>query len=393
MRTVGVITGARSDYGIYVPVLREIQSDPDLSLHLMVTGMHLAPEYGNTVEEIEQSGFGIGDRVEMLLASDRPESIGKSMGLGTIGFSQAFARFAPDILLLLGDRFEMHAAAVAALPFRIPLAHIHGGESTEGLIDEPIRHSLTKMSHLHFASTRRYADRIIQMGEAPWRVTVSGAPSLDNLAQVATPSREVLEEAVGMSLEVPPLLVTYHPVTLEYENTDQQVTELLAALDAVGHPAVLTYPNADTYGRIIIDRIDAFVAGRPHTRAVRSLGTERYFGLMRYSAGMVGNSSSGIIEAASFELPVVNIGSRQRGRVHGENVIDVGYGSGEIAAGIRQGVDPSFRERLRGMPNPYGDGGAAQRIVTVLRDTPLDARLLLKRFHDLGEEHACASCS
>jgi UDP-hydrolysing UDP-N-acetyl-D-glucosamine 2-epimerase len=386
MRTIGVVTGARSDYGIYVPVLREIQSEPDLTLHLMVTGMHLAPEYGNTVEEIEQSGFAIGERVEMLLASDRPESIGKSMGLGTIGFSQAFARFRPDILLLLGDRFEMHAAAVAALPFRIPLAHIHGGESTEGLIDEPIRHSLTKMSHLHFASTRRYAVRIVQMGEAPWRVTVSGAPSLDNLVGISLPGQEALEDLVGMPLRVPPLLVTYHPVTLEYEETRPQTEELLAALASAGHPVVFTYPNADTYGRAIIEMIDAFVSANASARAVRSLGTQGYFGLMKFCAGMVGNSSSGIIEAASFGLPVVNIGNRQRGRVRGANVLDVGYSRDDILDGIRRALEPEFRIRLTGMRNPYGDGRAAPRIVKVLKETELDKRLLLKRFHDQPDE-------
>jgi UDP-hydrolysing UDP-N-acetyl-D-glucosamine 2-epimerase len=394
MRTVGVVTGARSDYGIYLPILREIQGDSGLELCLMVSGMHLAREFGYTVQEIERDGFEVAERVEMLLASDSPEGIAKSMGLGTVGFSQVFARTRPDILLLLGDRFEMHAAAVAALPFKIALAHIHGGESTEGLIDEPIRHSLTKMSHLHFASTQRYASRIVQMGEEPWRVTVSGAPSLDNLRYIDLLSKEEIQSRYGLDLSEPPLLVTYHPVTLEYERTEWQISELLAALEAVGRPAVFTYPNADTYGRTIIQAIDAYAERHPGTKAVKNLGTQGYFSLMNVCAAMVGNSSSGILEAASFKLPVVNIGNRQRGRVHGSNVIDVGYGREEVLAGTQKALSSEFRAGLAHLTNLYGDGHAAERIVEVLRTVQIDDRLLIKRFYEVSKERPeCGSSS
>ena len=382
MRTIGVVTVARSDYGIYLPVLRRIQEDPDLRLYLIVAGMHLSPEFGSTVQTIEQDGFQINERIEMLLSSDTPEGIAKSVGLGVIGFAQAYARFRPDILLVLGDRFEMLSAVVAALPFKIPVAHIHGGESTEGAIDESIRHSITKMSHLHFVSTEFYARRLIQMGEEPWRVVVSGAPSLDNLREMRLLSRQELEEIYGLNLVDPVLLVTYHPVTLEYEHTRMHMNELLAALEEVNCSVVFTYPNADTQSRLIIDMIHDFTRRHENVQMAVSLGMEAYFSLMSCAAAMVGNSSSGIIEAASFELPVVNIGNRQRGRVRGKNVIDVGYSRNEIVSGIVKAISPDFRASLKNLINPYGDAHAAEKIVGVLKQVSLDEKLVLKRFYD-----------
>lgn len=383
MRTVGVVTVARSDYGIYLPVLQRIQEDPDLRLHLIVAGMHLSPEFGLTVRAIEEDGFEVGERIEMLLSSDTPEGVAKSMGLGTIGFAQAYARYRPDILLVLGDRFEMVAAVVAALPFKIPVAHIHGGESTEGSIDEAIRHSITKMSHLHFVATETYARRVIQMGEEPWRVIVSGAPSLDNLRRIRLLSREELQEKYGLDLKAPFLLVTYHPVTLEYEQTEMQVRELLAAMEEIDSPVIFTYPNADTYSRVIIGMIQEFAARRPSAQLVINLGTQGYLSMMQYAAAMVGNSSSGIIEAASFKLPVVNIGNRQLGRVRGKNVIDVGYTRTEILAGIEKALSNEFRTTLSDMVNPYGDGHAAERIVDRLKHVKLNDELLRKRFYEM----------
>ena len=378
-----MVTVARSDYGIYLQVLRRIQSDPDLRLHLMVAGMHLSPEFGMTVRDIERDGFSIGERVEMLLSSDTPEGIAKSMGLGAIGFAEVYARFRPDILVVLGDRFEMHSAVVASLPFNIPVAHIHGGESTEGLIDEPIRHSITKMSHMHFASTEFYARRIVQMGEDPRRVITSGAPSLDNLRELPMLSREELRERHGVDLADPTLLVTFHPVTLEYQDTESHVEELLAALGETDHNVVFTYPNADTRGHMIIQMIEEYTSRNPKAQAVVNLGTQAYFSLMSQVVAMVGNSSSGIIEAASFRLPVVNIGDRQRGRIHGENVIDVGYGRKEVLEGIKQAASPQFRESLADLLNPYGDGHAADAIVAGLKEVPINDDLLLKRFYDV----------
>lgn len=383
MRQIGVVTVARSDYGIYLPVLRRIENDPDLGLCLIAGGMHLSPEFGLTIQQIERDGFEVRERVEMLLSSDSPEGVAKSVGLGVIGFAQAYARLQPDILLVLGDRFEMFAAAAAALPFRIPIAHLHGGESTEGAIDEALRHSISKMSHVHFVSTETYRQRLIQMGEEPWRVMMTGAPGLDNFSSFRCLSAAELEREHGLDLSSPFLLVTYHSVTLEYEQTPYHLAELLAALDDVGMSVVFTFPNADTSGRQVIDAIQRFCETHPQARTVVNLGSEAYVSMMRQAAAMVGNSSSGVIEAASFELPVVNIGSRQRGRLHGANVIDVGNDRSDVCAAIRRAVSPAFRASLAGMTNPYGDGRASERIVSRLREVSIDDELLMKRFHEL----------
>ena len=231
MRTIAVVTVARSDFGIYRQVLRRIQEAPELDLHLIAAGMHLAPEFGSTVDEITREGFPVSERVEMLLSSDTPEGVAKSMGVGMMGFAQAYARSRPDLLVVLGDRYEMFAAAAAAVPFTIPVAHIHGGETTEGAIDEAFRHAITKMAHLHFVSMETYRRRLIQMGEESCRITVSGAPGLDNIEQLRLPDPETFRRANGIDVKSPPLLVTYHPVTLEYEDTERQVTNLLLALD------------------------------------------------------------------------------------------------------------------------------------------------------------------
>jgi len=381
MRTIGVVTIARSDYGPYLSVLRKIQADPDLELYLIAGGMHFSPEYGMTAEAIEQDGFNIDERVEFLLSSDTPQGIAKSMGLGTIGFAQAYARRCPDILLVLGDRFEMHAAVVAAIPFKLPVAHIAGGESTEGAIDEAMRHSITKMSHLHFVTTNVYADRVIQMGEEPWRVVVSGAPGLDNIGAFPVMSWEDLKARFGFDLNRPVLLVTFHPVTLAYENTEYYITELLAALEEVNFDIVFTYPNADTQGHVIIEMIEEFAARHPDSWVATNLGTEAYLSLLSHAAAMVGNSSSGIIEAASFKLPVVDIGDRQKGRIRGQNVINVGHGREEIRDGIKKAVSGDFRDSLSNLTNPYGDGQAAEKIVDTLKSVVLDDQMIVKRFH------------
>jgi len=384
MRRIGVVTVGRSDYGLYRQILQKIRKDPELHLHLLVSGSHLSPEFGLTVNAIEADGFEVGDRIEMLISSDTPEAIVKSMGLGTIGFAQSYARFRPDILIVLGDRFEMHAAVVAALPFKIPVAHIHGGEITEGAIDDALRHSITKLSHLHFVANKEYSRRVSQMGEEPWRVIVSGSPGLDNIRHTKLLTHTELEERVGVGLDRPPLLVTYHPVSLEYEEAERQVRELLLALSNFDLPMVFTMANADTNGRVVTRLMMDFVRGNPHARFFANLGSQAYFSLMSVAAAMVGNSSSGIIEAPSFELPVVNIGSRQRGRIRAKNVVDVGYGHDEISSGIEKAVSPEFRTCLRGMENPYGNGDAASIVIGRLKEIVLDNRLLVKTFLDVS---------
>jgi UDP-hydrolysing UDP-N-acetyl-D-glucosamine 2-epimerase len=384
LRVIGVVTVGRSDYGIYLPLLRRIEQDPNLDLQLFVSGMHLSPEFGLTVQTIERDDFTIVERVEMLLSSDTPESIAKSMGLGTSGFAQAFARSRPDILFVLGDRFEMHAAALAALPFKIPLAHIHGGELTTGAMDDSLRHSITKLSHLHFVSTEEYARRVRQLGEEPWRIFKTGALSLDHLKSIKLQSCEELESEVGLCLKPPPLVITYHPVSLEYERTPEQVRELLDSLGEFDLPMVFTLPNADPSGRIVMEMIRGFVRDAPAAVLVENLGTEKYFSLMAASAAMVGNSSSGLIEAPSFELPVVNIGNRQKGRVRAGNVIDVGNSKSEIVHGIQKALDLGFKKTLRGLVNPYGEGAAAEMIVRFLEKTDVEGCLIPKSFADLS---------
>ncbi|MGD0516142.1 MAG: UDP-N-acetylglucosamine 2-epimerase [Thermoguttaceae bacterium] len=383
MRTIGVVTSSRADYGIYLSILREIQNAPELRLWLFVTGMHLSPEFGMTVKTIEQDGFEIIERVEMLLSSDSPEGTAKSMGLGTIGFAQAYARSRPDLLLVLGDRFEMHAAVTAALPLKIPVAHIHGGEITEGAIDDSLRHSITKMSHLHFVAIEEYARRVRQLGEEPWRVTVCGAPALDNLRKMTFLTREEIAQRFNVRMEEGFLLVTYHPVTLEYEHTKEQVSNLLAALEASARPVLFTMTNADTHGRLINQLIRKYVETHPQAQMVDNLGSKGYLSVMSMAAAVVGNSSSGIIEAASLKTPVVNIGTRQKGRITPTNVISVGYQEAEISRGIAKAVSREFRESLNDLVNPYGDGNAAERIIERLRNVSLDDSLIKKRFCDL----------
>lgn len=385
MRTIGAVTVARSDWGIYQPILKRIEAHPDLRLHLLVSGAHLSPEFGLTVNDIEQDGFTVGERVEMLMSSDSPEGIAKSIGLGVIGFAQAYTRYRPDLLLVLGDRFEMHAAALAALPFGIPVAHIHGGEVTAGAIDEALRHSITKLSHLHFVSTDEYARRVEQLGESPWRITTAGAPSLDRMASIPALSAAELESRLGVRMIPAPLLVTFHPPTLAFTEVEYQTAELLAALAEADMPIVFTQPNADTGGRQIARMIDEFVATHPRASRVDNFGTQAYFSMMRLAASMVGNSSSGIIEAVSFGLSVVNVGSRQMGRVRAENVVDVGCRRAEILAGIRKALSPEFKSRVLQLSNPYNKGGASAIIVERLRSVALDERLTMKQFHDLPQ--------
>ncbi len=361
-----------------------MEREKALRLRLYVSGMHLSPMFGMTVRSIEKDGFAIAARIRTPVGSDTPGGISKAIGNGIVGFSRLFAKESPDVLVVLGDRYEMFAAATAAMPFNIPMAHVHGGESTTGLIDEAIRHSITKMSHLHFVSTERYRRRVIQMGEAPWRVMVSGAPGIDNLHSMTLLERPELERRLGLTLRPPTILVTYHPVTLEYSQTQFQMTELLNALKTIKAQVIFTYPNADTASHLIIRMIRVFSKAHRNTSVFANLGTLTYFSLMKQVSAMGGNSSSGIIEAASFKLPVVNIGNRQGGRIHDKNVIDVGYSRQSITRGIRKAISSRFKNSLKDLKNPYGSGHAAQKIIQRLKTVRLDERLLQKEFHDVG---------
>jgi UDP-hydrolysing UDP-N-acetyl-D-glucosamine 2-epimerase len=382
-RTIGIVTVARSDWGHLLPLLHEIRASSDLDLALYVTGSHLMPRFGRTVTFIEDAGWKIDELVEMQLDSDAPEAIARAIGVGIAGFAEALSRTRPGVLVVLGDRFEMLSAAVAALPLMLPVAHVHGGEVTEAVIDEQIRHAITKLAHVHFPAAEPYARRLRQMGEEPWRIHVCGAPGLDRFGTMTFLSRDQLAARLGIPLGRPTLLVTFHPVTLTPGETESHVTELLAALESVAADVVMTSPGLEVDSLGIVERLSAFVGRRSRARFVSSLGDEVYGSLLREVDAMVGNSSSGLIEAPSFELPVVNIGDRQRGRLRAINVIDVGHGRAEIAAGIARALDPGFRRRLAGLPNPYGDGRAAPRIARVLRELELGPRLIRKRVTDL----------
>jgi UDP-hydrolysing UDP-N-acetyl-D-glucosamine 2-epimerase len=383
-RTIGVVTVARSDYGHLVPLLEALRDTPDITLQLYVAGGHLSPRFGSTVTAIEADGWPITARIETTGDSDAAVDVAAGAGAGVTGFARAFARGRPDVIVLLGDRVEMLAAAVAALPLAIAVAHLHGGEVTEGAIDEQARHAITKLAHLHFPAAEPYARRIRQMGEEPWRVHCVGAPGLDRFARLAAMPREELARRIGLPLRRPTLLVTFHPVTLEPGEAGRHSAELAGALEMVDGDVVITYPGADAAYETVIRRLESLAATRPGTRMIPALGEDGYGALLREADVMVGNSSSGLIEAPTFGLPVVNVGIRQGGRLRAANVIDVGHGREEIAEGIRRALAPGFRAGLQGLVNPYGDGHAAPRIARVLRETELGPRLVRKRFVDLA---------
>lgn len=378
-RAIAVVTVARSDYGHLRPLLAALQEAPELRPLLFVSGAHLAAERGRTVSEIEADGWPIAECVDMLEPGDSPEAVAASTGRGVQGFARAYAKHRPDLVVVLGDRFEMLAAAVAALPFALPVAHIHGGEVTEGAMDNQIRHAISKLAHLHFVSAPVHAERLARMDEEAWRIHMVGAPGLDRLGAATPLSPAELAAALELPAQRPWILVTFHPVTLEYQDTPRHVAELIAALEDGPGTLIVTYPGADTAGSGIIAAFTALAGRSPRVRLVPSLGERAYLSLLEHADCMVGNSSSGLIEAPSFGLPAVNIGRRQEGRLRGANVIDVGHGREEIRRGVAAALAPGLRARLRGQPNPYGDGRAAPRIVEVLARVRLDARLVQKR--------------
>jgi len=386
MRKIAVITGTRAEYGLMYWIIKGIHEAPDLELQLIVTGMHLSPEFGMTVKEIENDSFPIAERVEMLLSSDTEIAIATSMGLGMVGFAKAYERIKPDIVLVLGDRFEILSAVTAAVPFNIPVAHIHGGESTEGVMDELFRHAITKMSHIHFPSTQRYSDRIVQMGEKPENIFCFGAPGLDNIFRLKLSERQELANELRLPVERPWGILTFHPVTYGNNSDNNQLGVLL---DMVGKFSeiywVFTLPNADTGSRRIIEQIKNFVQNNPErTCLFNSLGQLRYLSLLKNASLMIGNSSSGIIEASSFELPVVNIGDRQKGRIRAANVIDVPIcGQKEIDTAINKAMSKDFRDSLKGLKSPYGVGNASEKIVEILRTVSL-SNISMKQFCELS---------
>jgi len=386
MRSVAVVSVGRSDYSIYRPLLQRIASHSELELRVLVSGMHLQERYGSTVNIIEKDGFPVTTRIPVLQKEDTPEAVATAIGLGVAGFGHYFASSRPDLLVVLGDRFEMFAAALAAVPFNIPILHLHGGELTEGAMDDRFRHSLTKMSHLHGVATEVYRQRVIQLGEEPWRVTCCGALSLDNILSVQRLSRAELEKRFGLDLSTPPLLVTLHPTTSEYEYTAPQTDALMAALRTLDLPVIFTMPNADMAGSVIRERILQFCQSSTKAVWVENFGPEGYFSILGEVSAMVGNSSSGLLEAPSFALPAVNIGNRQKGRLRAGNIIDVPlFDALDIAAAVRQAISPEFKARAAGDEHFFGDGHASEKLLDLIANTPLDERLLSKTFQDIHQ--------
>jgi GDP/UDP-N,N'-diacetylbacillosamine 2-epimerase (hydrolysing) len=389
MRKICIYTSGRMDYGLLRGVIKEIQASEDLELQILASGMHLSPEFGNTIDEMVQDGSKPDETVEILLSSDSPVGICKSMGLAMIGYGEALQRMKPDILVLLGDRFETFCMAAAAQVCRVPVAHIHGGETTEGAIDDAFRHAITKMSHLHFTSTEEYRWRVIQLGEHPDRVFNVGALGVENIRKTALMTRTELSQSIGFNLDAPYFVVTFHPVTLEKDSAGGQFKALLDALEQFPeYKVIFTKTNADTDGRVINRMIDRFVEKHPERcMAAVSLGMVRYLSAVKYSKAVIGNSSSGIVEVPSFKVPTINIGDRQKGRVRPLSVIDCESDQTAIVSAIKRAMDPEFSHSLESMTSSYEKDNTARSIVDTIGKISLGGGVLKKRFHDLDFSH------
>lgn len=385
MKKIAVFTGTRAEYGLLYWLLKDIQSDTELELQLLVSGTHLSPEFGNTYTEIEQDGFTIDEKIEILLSSDTAVGVAKSMGLGVLGFTDALSRLKPDALVILGDRFEALAAAQTAMILRIPVVHLHGGEITEGAYDDAIRHAITKLSYLHCTSTDEYRNRVIQLGETPSRVKNVGAIGLDHLSRSHFMTVDELSKSLSFPLIKPFLLVTYHPVTLADEEPESSFQELLDSLNEFPeYQIILTYPNADDGGRSIIPLLENYAKNNPErVLAIPSLGQKRYLSAVKHSSTVIGNSSSGIIEVPSFDIATINIGLRQKGRLSAKSVIHCKPYKKYIVKAIYDGINKTYKSNDEVILNPYGQGDASSQIVNLLKELKGNT---LKSFHDLNVE-------
>ena len=377
-RTIAVVTSSRADYShLYWP-LHDLAQHEDVDLKLIVLGAHLSPQFGETVKEIEKDGFPIAARIECLLSSDTDVGMAKTLGVAVLSLADLLGQMRPDLLLLIADRYEMLAPAAVALTLRIPIAHIEGGEISEGAIDDAVRNALTKMSHIHFTSTEAARARVIAMGEEPWRVHRAGAPSLDHLRRSRLLEVLEIEQRLDVDLKRTTVVVAYHSVTI-MRDTTQEADSLFAALQEVDAQILFCYPNADAGSHALLQRTRAFLSTRSDARLNVNLDSVTYWSLLRQVALLIGNSSSGIMEAASFALPVVNVGFRQKGRERARNVLDAEPDTKAILAKIAKAISREFRDSLAGMTNPYGDGHASEKIVQVLTTVPLSEQLIVKR--------------
>jgi UDP-N-acetylglucosamine 2-epimerase (non-hydrolysing)/GDP/UDP-N,N'-diacetylbacillosamine 2-epimerase (hydrolysing) len=377
-RKIAVVTTSRADYGFLYWPLRDMAAHADLDLKVVAFGPHLSPEFGCTIRQIEKDGFAVDARIECLMSSDSDVGMAKTIGVATLSLADYLGQVRPDLLVVTADRYEMLAPASVALALRIPIAHIEGGEISEGAIDDAVRNALTKLSHIHFTSTELARERVIAMGEEEWRVHRTGAPSLDHLKRSSLLRRGELERLIGIDLRRPTMVVTFHPLTIARDTT-READALIAALKVIPGQVLFCYPNADAGSRDLIERVDRLSRERGCSKVLVNLDPIVYWSLLQYVDLLLGNSSSGIIEAASVELPAVDVGMRQRGREHGRNVLNAEPDVDSILDRVNMALSGTFRESLRGMENPYGDGRASERIVRVLASVALGEELLIKR--------------
>lgn len=384
MKTITVLTATRAEYGLLSPIIRALNECRRYEVRIVATGAHLSPEFGMTYREIKKDGFQIDKKIEILLSADTPSAISKSMGLALLGFADYFAERKPDALLVLGDRYETLAVCCAAMNARIPIIHLYGGETTEGAVDEVIRHAITKLSYLHLTSTEEYRKRVIQLGESPDRVFAVGAIGIENALKQKLLTKEELEEVLGYKFSKPYAVVTFHPVTLENSSAGQQCEELLKAMEQHSEMEYLiTKANADTDGRIINQMLDEFASHHSNVKVYESLGTLRYLSALKYAEMAIGNSSSGLLEVPSFRIPTVNIGDRQRGRLKAESVIDCEPEKVSINQAINCAISKEFREKCQHVKNPYGDGDTTRKVIGAIEKMMGKQIDLKKKFYDV----------
>jgi GDP/UDP-N,N'-diacetylbacillosamine 2-epimerase (hydrolysing) len=382
-RKICVVTGTRAEYGLLMPLMQKINNDPDLTLHLIVTGMHLSDTFGNTIDEIISDGFHIDYEIPILENEERKLTMPESISVGILGFTAALEKLTPDLLIILGDRFEIFAAATASHLARIPIGHIHGGETTEGLFDEAFRHSISKMSQLHFVAAKEYKNRVLQLGENPDKVHIVGGLGVDLIQNLKLYSKKELEKELNLKFREKNLLITFHPVTLENNTADSQISQLLSVLGKMEETTLIfTMPNADTDGIAILQKIEEFVKNRENASVFKSLGNLRYLSLLSHVDAVLGNSSSGLTEAPSFKVGTINIGERQSGRLKAKSVIDCHPTATDISEAISKIYSDEYQNLLQFVVNPYGEAGASDKILKIVKEHSLDS-ILIKKFYDV----------
>ena len=385
MKKIVILTSTRAEYGLLAPIIKKMSKNSLIDVCVVATGTHLSPEFGMTVNEIKNDGVKVDKEIDILLSSDTPVAISKTMGLAMIGFGDYFAESKPDALMVLGDRYETLAVCIAAMNARIPIIHLHGGEATEGLVDEAVRNAITKLSYLHFTSAEEYRNRVIQMGEAPERVFAVGAMGVENALHMKRLSKKELEDSLGCKIGGTMAVLTFHPVTLEDNTAEAQIDEIIKVMQQCGKITfICTKANADVGGRIINEKLKECAEACDNVYLFDSLGMQRYLSALSIADFVIGNSSSGIIEVPSFKIPTINIGDRQKGRIQSESVINCKPNVWEISQAIERALSDGFREKVIACNNPYGDGNTSDAIVDITERYLIEDKLQVqKKFYDI----------